>query len=456
MSSSLLGKRAREESDETETDRLFEGRDIVTALRRFLEEPGEKEKGHFERFISRFKSSEIPFSRGLLVPPDVENVIFDFTATFLPFDPETSEMLKQITDEKMSNLEYDAFMESSLAKFLAPNLFVQWIKRSTDERFVSNLFLALCSDPSNPIEYYLSNRENMEKVEDYLFQLRISNAFEFMYLFMRLGECQSIEKNFFGKSYPDSLLRFFKDLTLIGVTGYNEILTPVNNVFNTFYAPFFKHFIEEKHWDECMAFFLTNPELKARNLNYSFLIYENAFFSILNTPEMIRRIQTGHAPGELTRGYYKVLEQVYEFAPYFIIYLLKTNLYELYDQKIINHLVQKYINLITLILLGGRNEWEYYFDSVKLDVIINAIQNYSRRTGFVFHISFIQCPTFDKEPKHVDFLYRWFQAIPVSGAIMKMYRAKCPQIFGSPKWYEKESTAAPRSLTDRVFYYCFF
>lgn len=498
MSSSLLGKRAREESDEEPDygiDRLFDGRGIVEALERFLQEPGEKGKGDFDRFLARFKESEYTLSRNLNIE-DVKNVIYDFKiGYYLPFDRETSEMLTRIIHDKtiMSENEYVSFIESSLAKFLAPNLLVQWIEIADDAgfdfrninpakiRFVSNLFLALCSDPSNPIEYYLSNLEKKEKIEDYLFRLRISNVFEFVYLYMRLGECQSIEKNFFGNNYGQILLQSLNDFINKGVIGYSNQSTNLvlNNFFNTFYGPFFRNFIEDKNWDECMSFFLANDQLKARRLNFTFLVYEDLFLTILNTPEMRRRIQTGHEAGSLTRGYYKVLEQIYEFCPYFIIYLLKTNLCDLYDQKIINHLVQKYINLITLILLGGRNSSEFYFPQVYLDDIISAIQNYSRKTGTVFHINYITCPSFNQEKLSVTMLYKWFKAIPVSGEIMKKYRVKCPQIFGSRKWYEKESMEEERVLEppppppqlrvrrpsvefprtntlDRVFYFCFF
>lgn len=529
-SSSLVGsKRARSPSDDYDEGH---GLDIIDALGR-LDFTEQKFKEDFEALFEQFKTREFDRfdSENFLQNDDIKQITKEFGYGFLPFDSDFSRRLHEIIHENEYFMDsFESFIESSLARYLAPNILPdfmgyivgQW-ELTTDPdididnsyldeyiRFISKLVISLCSESSDALDYYLSRKKReRDTIFAYFQKLRLINVFEFTYIQIRLDQCNG----------NDKLLDFFSNNNSSIETGTIRLEDGLFDFdrmeMDDFFEPFIRSFITDKNWDACMEFFSQKFDYNHLRFNRYLPKSLNAFtfgFKLkLDDPMIAERIRNSHG-SDLPAGYFKVLEQIYEFFPYFIIYLLKTNLYQLYNPKIINHLLQKYINLITLSIQDiSAVDWPIENDNW-LDVdreqildIISKIENYKRITGFDFHITYIPCSSLQlsDDNKQIDLLFLWFKSITIKEADLAKYREKCPKIFDTERWntldteervpvpvtaeiipfpidrriivsyddshlgssipigprVRRPSVEFPRgeqSLTDRIFYYCFF
>ena len=114
------------------------------------------------------------------------------------------------------------------------------------------------------------------------------------------------------------------------------------------------------------------------------------------------------------------------------------------------HLLQKYINLITLYIqtqsISKLKSLPLLKDE-ELNSIIREIQQYKTRTGASFHITYIPC--FSEKikplkPENVQRVYTWFKAIGISQDQLQKYMKKCPSIFETPIWAELSARDRPR------------
>ena len=509
-SSFVGGKRARSSSDDDDEEH---GLDIIQALGR-LDFTEQKFNEEFEALFEQFKTREFDRfdSENFLQNDDIKQIVKEYGYGFLPFDPDFSRRLHEIIhDNEYFIYSFESFIESSLARYLAPNILTdfmgyvngQW-ELATDPdidieggyldeyiRFISKLVISLCSESSDALDYYLSKEIDRATIFSYFLKLRLINVFEFTYIQIRLDQCNGNEE----------LLDFFSNNNSSGETGtvrLESLLFDFDRMeMDEFFEPFIRSFITDKNWDACMRFF--SREFSYNNLKMNPIFpkdlnpYTFGFMMKLDDPMIAERIRNSHG-SDLPAGYFKVLEQIYEFCPYFIIYLLKTNLYQLYNPKIINHLLQKYINLITLSIQDisavdwpiGNDNW-IDVDREQLLDIISTIENYKRITGFDFHITYIPCSSLQlcDDNKQIELLFLWFKSITIKEADLAKYREKCPKIFGTERWNDldieeqervpvpvaeriqfpigprirRPSVEFPRGampLTDRIFYYCFF
>lgn len=423
----------------------------------------------FENFISRVFLEDLEIENWESLPSDIKDKILGENR-FLP--TYNIENVKELNKILSCSKKYNDFFQSKLAKYMSPILLPAWMEFAVEENdsnintYLRNLIVSLCEDN---VEYLKLLQDDFEfEFKMFFMYLRTTSVFDFLYICSRTGACSDLPVI---RKMEYELL----PMNGSGIYDYNNVGVVENNYFVKFFEPLVSSFVNQE-WESCLNFFKKFRHPNA--LKYQFGLYIDQFFKILTNDDFKNAIRQSHGkvvdggaaesktteikntstltryeylnvgerypeytpkkttvsppPSLLKKGYYKVLEQIYEFVPYFIIYLLESELYKLYDSKIINHLLQKYINLITLCLLENYNT-SYQKIQVSEESFINIKTVLEGFDVSPFHITYIPCSKYFDNSLYLTMNKRlvkqWFELIPVSKEVLEKYKKNCPTMF---------------------------